>query len=248
MFNPTLTFVSIAFLLQGILGHPFVEVITGLSDRDTKALSPVEAYTEEFIGFHGGNSNDTTVWENQGSISGRGNGTTAILGDAVIGLGIYVTDDPQVALTFAKESSQLNDGSTPKVCAIYAKSCENWRDVVKKVFLPENAGLIGDSTDPAMKAKFDDSRTKYINIVLPDADPSSTVRFALVDQKTKSGQLTLPLSITHQFSAKCFDYDGKTLPSGIPHGFPTFSYNSQRIRSNWKITPENEEAAKKVTS
>ncbi|KAF8905179.1 hypothetical protein CPB84DRAFT_1771761 [Gymnopilus junonius] len=231
MFKFTLALASITFTLQGTVCRHFAVAYTSLAAGVTEDKGGPDAI--EFIGFHGGNSNDAAVWENQGSISNHANGSIPVLGDAVLGFGIYVTDDPQVALTFAKQSIQVNNGTTPK-------------DNTNKVFVPENTGLIGDSTDSTVQAKFEDARTKYINIVRPDADASSTVRVALIDQEVKTGQMVIPFPITQQFNATCFTYDGNTLPAGIHNGFPAFAFNSHKIRSHWKITPENEYAAQQA--
>jgi hypothetical protein len=72
--------------------------------------------------------------------------------------------------------------------------------------------------------------------------------------------MLIPSTVTQLFSATCFDYDGANLPAleGV-HGFPVcshlllfpvaaashtigqqFSYNSDQIRTDWKIVPENE--------
>ncbi|KAF8868799.1 hypothetical protein CPB84DRAFT_1969153 [Gymnopilus junonius] len=273
MFKLALAFVSLVFTLQDVACRPFVEAPADLVVRGTDVLSGlglrevqdenIEADAAEFIGFHGTNSQTATFWEKQGFISkppspdnsvwdyigGLITGTGGSSGaDAELGPGLYVTDDPHIALAFANNNAQVNKGTTPKVCAISAKSSGNWRVIVNKVFLPENTGLIGDSSDATRKAKFENARTKYINIVRPGAQASSTVRFSLLDRNAKTGQLVLPNPITQLFSAKCFTYDGKTLPSGVHSGFPAFSYNSNTVRSQWKITPENTDAAKVATS
>jgi hypothetical protein len=37
------------------------------------------------------------------------------------------------ALGFANNNAKVNEGTTPKVCAIFAKTKGNWRDVIRKV-------------------------------------------------------------------------------------------------------------------
>ena len=91
--------------------------------------------------------------------------------DAENGPGLYVTDDIDMyvpvsalarrgcsdrfqlspsAVAFANGNAKVNLGTTPAVCAIFVKSSGNWRNTIRKVFLPEK--LVTDSSDPKLKA------------------------------------------------------------------------------------------------
>ncbi|KAF8878464.1 hypothetical protein CPB84DRAFT_1852348 [Gymnopilus junonius] len=255
MFKLTLVFVSIALTLQSVACRPSVEAPTGpVGETEGSLASGGLGFKEdkaEFVGFHGRSSHTASFWENQGALTYDASfpipGGYAVLG-YTLGKVLDLCFSRFSALTFADESAQANNGMKPKVCATYAQSGKDWRNDINKVFFPENPGLIGDPSDSAAHTKLEDARTEYINIVRPDAEDPSTVRFALSDQKAKSGLMGLPFQMMQMFSAKCFTYDGKTLPAGVHGGFTTFSYNSQRIRSEWKITPENEDAAKEATT
>ena len=53
----------------------------------------------------------------------------------------------------------------------------------------------------------------------------------------KTGQLSLPASITNQFTAKCFKADGGASAPGTSK-FPDFSYNGATLRAQWNIARE----------
>ncbi|PPQ73876.1 hypothetical protein CVT26_011739 [Gymnopilus dilepis] len=203
------------------------------------------------IGFHGTNNNTAAIWQQQGNIArppGSGGGESGA--DAELGPGLYVTDDPIIALAFANNNAQVNPGTTPRVCAISAISTPVWNTAVQKVFLPQNQqdiALIGDSATPAIKQRFENRRTRYINLVLPGVQASTTVRFSLFNAREGNGQLVLAPQIQELFRADCFVYNGGNLPGGFV-GFPTFAYNSAATRTAWNIAPENLPAARTATA
>ncbi|KDR73036.1 hypothetical protein GALMADRAFT_142731 [Galerina marginata CBS 339.88] len=157
----------------------------------------------EFIGFHGTNSATADFWTNQnfiskppsksnsffdfigGILSPKGGSSGSSGADAELGPGLYVTDDPDIASAFANNNAKVNVGSTPKVCAIFVKSSDHWRGTINKVFLPEDTNLIGDSGDATRSAAFENSRQKYIGIVRPGVQASTTVRFSILDRKVR---------------------------------------------------------------
>ncbi|PPQ75048.1 hypothetical protein CVT26_012072 [Gymnopilus dilepis] len=261
MFKLALAFVFTASVLQRVVAHPVGEGRTDLAIRKSDGNNglevwevrdeKIEADAAEFIGFHGTNSKTAKFWMDQGYISkppGSGGGGSGA--DAELGPGLYVTDDPQIALAFANNNAQVNPGTTPKVCAISSRSSDNWRIAIKKVFIPEKQtgiDLIGDSANAAIKQKYENRRTKYINLVRPGVQASTTVRFSLFDRTRKTGQLVLPDLTTQFFSANCFTFDGHTLPDGTS-GFPDFSYNSQTLRQRWDISAEDLAKARTATA
>ena len=109
--------------------------------------------------------------------------------DAEIGPGVYVTDDQDMcvfsslkltlrirvsshiacllysAVAFANNNAKVNPGTTPQLCAIFAKSSANWRTAIRKAFIPEN--LVGDSANAAKKAQLENARLAHVTQAVP---------------------------------------------------------------------------------
>ncbi|KAI1785843.1 hypothetical protein LXA43DRAFT_100295 [Ganoderma leucocontextum] len=205
---------------------------------------------EEFIGWHGTNSDTAAFWESKGQLEkpvkadgvldflGLGpKGTTAGTSgaDAEIGPGVYVTDDQDIAIAFANNNAKVNKDTTAQLCAIFAKSSSNWRTALRKAFIPET--LVGDSSNAAKKKQLEDARIAHIKTAVPGVSATSVVKFSLLNRSTHSGQLVLPATITNQFLAKCFKADGGATAPGTSK-FPAFSYNGATLRSQWNIAAE----------
>ena len=171
-------------------------------------------------------------------------------------------------IAFANNNAQLNKGTTPALCAIFAISSGNWRNVIRKAFIPES--LVGDSSDKAKAQALENARLDFIRKAVPGVTPQSVVKFALFNRKSaylcfrccslcvwltgrgcvlplpaKSGQLVIPEAIGNPFSAKCFKVQGNAVaPSDVAASnqgtasFPGFSYNGATLRTAWKIAPE----------
>ena len=88
------------------------------------------------------------------------------------------------AIAFANNNAQVNPGTTAQLCAIFAKSSGNWRNVIRKAFIPEN--LVGDSANATRKAELENARLDYIRRVIPGVSASSVVKFSLLDRKRAS--------------------------------------------------------------
>ena len=65
------------------------------------------------------------------------------------------------------------------MCAIFVKSSGNWRNTIRKVFLPDK--LVIDSSDPKLKADKENARLEYIKVV-PGVSAASVVRFSLLNR------------------------------------------------------------------
>ena len=154
-----------------------------------------------------------------------------------------------------------NPGTTGALCAIFAKSSGNWRNVIRKAFLPED--IVGDT--PEKEA----ARVAHVKKAVPGVTENTVVRFALLDRRdgtslhsqliqrfqyvafTPAGlagkitsQMLIPESVASQFTAKCFKVDGlKVADSDLAAsnvGTQEFlNYRGDQLRGEWKIEPEN---------
>ena len=122
--------------------------------------------------------------------------------DAEIGPGVYVTDDkqmyvhlpfpraihvltnPRSAIAFANNNAVVNKKDnpniTPQLCAIFAKSSGNWRQVIRKAFFADN--LVKDSSDPVKSAQFEQARLQHLQQVMPGVSAANVVKFATLDR------------------------------------------------------------------
>ena len=64
-----------------------------------------------------------------------------------------------------------NKGTTPALCAIFARSSGNWRNVIRKAIIPNN--LVGDSSDKTRAEALENDRLDYIKKAIPGANPDS---------------------------------------------------------------------------
>ena len=85
------------------------------------------------------------------------------------------------AIAFANNNAQVNPGTTAQLCAIFAKSSGNWRNVIRKAFIPEN--LVGDSSIATKKKELEDARLAHIKAAVPGVSAASVVKFSLLDRK-----------------------------------------------------------------
>ncbi|KAH9932705.1 uncharacterized protein BXZ73DRAFT_101247 [Epithele typhae] len=205
--------------------------------------------SQEFVGWHGTNSDTAAFWAQQGQLAKptKADGLFDFIGlgpksaagssgaDAENGPGVYVTDDKAIAIAFANNNAKVNKGTTAMLCAIFAKSSANWRAALRKAFLPQ--ALVGDSATASVKAAKEQSRTLYLQAVVPGVSAANVVRFSLLDRSAKTGQMVLPAGITNQFTAQCVAATSATLPAGTST-FPAFTYNGASLRSTWDIAAE----------
>ena len=84
------------------------------------------------------------------------------------------------AIAFANNNAQVNAGTTAQLCAIFAKSSGNWRNVIRKAFVPEV--LVGDSSNAVRKAALEKARLDHIKAAIPGVSASSVVKFSLLDR------------------------------------------------------------------
>ena len=85
-------------------------------------------------------------------------------------------------IAFANNNAQLNKGTTPALCAIFARSSGNWRNVIRKAFIPES--LVGDSADKARAQALENARLDHIRKAVPGVTPESVVKFALFNRRS----------------------------------------------------------------
>ena len=85
---------------------------------------------------------------------------------------------------FANINAGRNKGTTPALCAVFARSSGNWRNFIRKAFIPE--GLVGDSSDKTRAAALENARLAHIKTAVPGVTPASVVKFALFDRKSAS--------------------------------------------------------------
>ncbi|KAJ6538977.1 hypothetical protein B0H19DRAFT_1269353 [Mycena capillaripes] len=210
-----------------------------------------ERDNQEFIGWHGTNSDTATFWASKGQLEKpvKADGFFDFIGlgpksnsgtsgaDAELGPGVYVTDDHEIAIAFANNNTQVNPGTTAQLCAIFAKESSNWRKVIRKAFIPEN--LVGDSSNPDRKTSLEAARITHIKAAVPGVSVPSVVKFSLLnrDIKPPTGQLVLPALITSQLTAQCFNAGGGVVAAGTSM-FPEFTYNGDKLRAQWNIAAE----------
>lgn len=85
-------------------------------------------------------------------------------------------------IVFANINAGQNKGTTPALCAIFARSSGNWRNVIRKAFIPED--LVGDSSDKAKATTLENTRLDHIKRAIPGVNAESVVKFALFDRKS----------------------------------------------------------------
>jgi len=215
----------------------------------------------EFIGFHGTNSKTAEFWATKGFIAKppapansvfdfvfgffgtTGDGSSNA--DHELGEGLYVADESLIASGFANNNAKVNPGTTPKLCAIFARSSGNWRTQVKKALIPLK--IVGDSSNTDRSKAFEDARLNYVSVAnqVNNAEAPSAVKFSHLEKnplKLQSGQMSIPSSITSQFSATCVDV-GAALPPGAVDFSDATSYVGQTRGTEWQIAPENNQLA-----
>ncbi|KAM5545045.1 hypothetical protein V8D89_001156 [Ganoderma adspersum] len=211
-----------------------------------------ERDNEEFVGWHGTNSDTAAFWASKGHIEKpvKADGFLDFLGigsksakgtsgaNAEIGPGLYLADKKDTSIVSANINAKANPGTTPALCAIFAKSSGNWRNVIRKAFIPED--IVGDT--PEKEAL----RVAHVKKAVPGVTENAVVRFSILDRREeKTGQMLIPESVSNQFFAKCFKVDGLAVAKSDDaaskvgtNTFPAFEYKGNTLRSEWKIVPE----------
>ena len=87
-------------------------------------------------------------------------------------------------IVFANINAGRNKGTSPALCAVFARSSGNWRNFIRKAFIPED--LVGDSSDKTKAAGLENARLAHIKTAVPGVTPASVVKFALFDRKSAS--------------------------------------------------------------
>ena len=95
------------------------------------------------------------------------------------------------AIGFANNNEALNPGTTATLCAIFAKSSGNWRNVIRKAFF-DNA-LVKDSSNPAQSAQLEQARIQHIKQFLPGVSATNVVRFGTFDPNSTYHLLCSPV-------------------------------------------------------
>ncbi|KAK7052225.1 hypothetical protein R3P38DRAFT_2859192 [Favolaschia claudopus] len=195
----------------------------------------------EFVGWHGTNSETAALWETRGEIvrpttkEGQTKGKSGL--DAELGSGLYISDTLSVAEAAAAINSQANK-LPGKVCAIFAKSSATFRASQDKVQIPE---LIRGNA----KVK-NDERASYITN-LPTRGAGSVASSLLLGPLTGStNQMLIPESQNPKFEAKCFDIKGldSVDAAAFEKSNGKITYTSSSLVSSWKIRKEDAALAK----
>ena len=84
----------------------------------------------------------------------------------------------------ADRNKKVNPNITPQLCAIFAKSSGNWRNVIRKAFF-DNA-LVKDSSNPTQSAQFEQARLQHIQQFMPGVSATNVVKFALLGRNANS--------------------------------------------------------------
>ena len=84
----------------------------------------------------------------------------------------------------ADRNKKVNPNITPQLCAIFAKSSGNWRNVIRKAFF-DNA-LVKDSSNPAQSAQLEQARLQHIQQFMPGVSATNVVKFALLGRNANS--------------------------------------------------------------
>ena len=77
-------------------------------------------------------------------------------------------------------NSKDNPNIKPQLCAIFAKSSDNWRIAIRKAFFADN--LVKDSSDPVKSAQFEQARLQHIQQFMPGVSAVNVVKFATLDR------------------------------------------------------------------
>ncbi|KAF8308330.1 hypothetical protein DL93DRAFT_1900307 [Clavulina sp. PMI_390] len=194
----------------------------------------------EFIGWHGTNSDTATLWETTGSVvkpvrdDGSVAGTSGL--DAELGPGLYISDTLSVAESAATINAQNNaaTGATAKACAIFAKSSTNWRGTVVKAQIPES--IRGNA------AQFETMRQRYIPLLGLPGDATSPRLGPLTATRN---QMLIPEALNPGLEAQCFDVVN-LVAQNVPNTIPQISYTSDNILASWLVNKNDESLAAAV--
>ena len=85
------------------------------------------------------------------------------------------------SIVSANINAKANPGTTPALCAIFAKSSGNWRNVIRKAFIPED--IVGDT--PEKEAL----RVAHIKKAVPGVTENTVVRFSILDRRAGTYRL-----------------------------------------------------------
>ena len=88
-------------------------------------------------------------------------------------------------------NSKDNPNIKPQLCAIFAKSSGNWRNVIRKAFFADN--LVDASGDPALSAQLEQARIQHIKQFLPGVSATNVVRFGTFDPNSTYHLLCSPV-------------------------------------------------------
>ncbi|CAL1706667.1 unnamed protein product [Somion occarium] len=202
----------------------------------------------EFVGFHGTNGANAQVYMARGNAAGGGipvppafNGA-----DAELGPGLYVSDDITVAQMFASGSAAgnrnrgntLNGANTPFICVVTANNQNEWRNTVRKVWVPVNeiATLVSGRNDVGRLA----AQERRMAAIGGTRD--NTVRFSILDKDRPTtprngNQMVLPAGVQSKFSIKICAPVSSTINRLLADlrspSYPQFSYLN--LRTPWHI-------------
>ncbi|KAJ6579099.1 hypothetical protein DFH09DRAFT_1360955 [Mycena vulgaris] len=202
----------------------------------------------EFIGWHGTNTDTAALWKSRGEIVRPTTAEGQTVGkslDAELGPGLYITDSLSIAESAGTSNSDRNKvpGS---VCAIFAKSSVNWRQGKDKVQIPE---VIRGNADIR-----EDERQSYI-ATLPGRSPDTGKAgktpsilfgplFPIKGQKTN--QMLIVEKFNPGFEAECFDMTGDTSPGAkaFEDAGNKLLYTDASLIEEWGIRKEDVELGK----
>ena len=102
-----------------------------------------------------------------------------------LGVSTFILRGVHRASVFANNNARANPGTTAQICAIFAKSSEQWISTRKAFFPPS---LRGDSAVKTSKDKKEQNRVEYLENVFNTRGTSGIVRFGLLDERDRDGE------------------------------------------------------------
>ncbi|EPS94152.1 hypothetical protein FOMPIDRAFT_117535 [Fomitopsis schrenkii] len=95
-----------------------------------------------------------------------------------------LTSGADAQLGYAHMNAVHNPGTEPRVCAIFARSSNEWRNEITKVFIPDM--LVGDAGDKKRRAEHEAHRASYLKHIVPNVPTQNIVKISRLDKTRPS--------------------------------------------------------------
>ncbi|KAI0720886.1 hypothetical protein C8Q72DRAFT_890485 [Fomitopsis betulina] len=243
-------------LFQGLQGYDRVSTANGYLEsssnpRDLRRIadSILKRDSEEFIGWHGTNSITAEFWMRREtlerpsasqSLSDYLKSSTSSFNkltsgaDAQLGNGLYISDNHFVAYNYANGNVAMNRGTEPRVRAIFARSSNEWRNEIVKVFIPD---MFVKDAPGKRGTEFGAHRVSYLKHVAFNTPIENIVRISRIDKTRENlrdmNQLLVRSGIATRFSALCTDPAAPSTSVRIPP--VPLNYLSPQLQTAWKV-------------